>query len=154
MQYLITKALNDAQKEQIRTIWNRVYPAQVAHQNIISFEKYLAPLHNTTHWLVQNKQPIIKGWLTTFDRDDDRWFAMLLNDNIQGQGVGSELLRRAQAQNKVLNGWVIDHNDYVRKDGQAYISPVEFYLKNNFQVLTDQRFKTEQLSLVKIRWEA
>ncbi|WP_299456121.1 GNAT family N-acetyltransferase [uncultured Microscilla sp.] len=153
MQYLITKALNDTQKEQVRTIWNRVYPAQIGHSNILSFEKYLAPLHNATHWLVQTKQAIIKGWFITFDRHNDRWFAMLLNDDIQGQGIGSGLLQHAQAQNKVLNGWVIDHHHYVRKDGQTYISPIEFYIKNGFQVLTDQRLETEQLSLVKVRWE-
>lgn len=154
MQYLITNKLNDGQKEQIRTVWDRVYPAQVAHTSILSFEKYLIPLKNTTHWLVQAPKEIVKGWLVTFDRDYERWFAMLLDDDVQGQGVGSELLRQAKAQNQILNGWATDHNRYLRKDGQAYASPIGFYRKNGFQVLEGQRFEDEKLSLVKIRWEA
>lgn len=154
MQYLITNELNDEQKEQIRTIWDEVYPAQVAHVSILGFERYLIPLKKTTHWLVYSPEKLIKGWLVTFDRDYDRWFAMLLADDIQGQGVGSELLRQAKAQNRVLNGWATDHNRYRRKDGQVYASPIGFYHKNGFKVLTDQRFEDEKLSLVKIRWEA
>ena len=152
MHYTTTTKLTSLQKEQIRAIWDEVYPAQITHTSIISFEKYLIPLKKENHIMVLNNNNEVKGWLVTFDRDGDRWFAMLLDDTVQGQGIGSELMRRAQQQNRVLNGWVTDHNRYLRKDGKAYPSPLGFYIKKGFKIL-EERFEDKKLSLIKMRWE-
>lgn len=153
MNYHQTNQLTNSQKRQIMGIWNKVYPAQIIHETLASFEQYLLPLQNDTHILVLDDQKNILGWLVTFDREGDRWFAMLLDDTIKGQGIGSELLRQAKLRNYTLNGWVTDHNHYHRKDGALYLSPLGFYTKSDFTTLVDTRFEDEKLSLVKVRWE-
>lgn len=153
MNYHQTNQLTNSQKRQIMGIWNKVYPAQIIHETLASFEQYLLPLQNDTHILVLDDQKNILGWLVTFDREGDRWFAMLLDDTIKGKGIGSELLRQAKLRNYALNGWVTDHNRYHRKDGVSYLSPLGFYIKNDFIILEDIRFEDEKLSLVKVRWE-
>jgi len=153
MNYSYATQLNNLQKQAIMYIWNDVYPAQLAHTTIMSFEKYLTPLKNEHHILVQDNVDAIVGWFVTFDRQQERWFAMLLADQIKGQGIGSELLRQAKAMNKVLNGWVVAHNDYKRTDGACYRSPLGFYVKNEFEVLEENRLEDPKLSVIQVRWE-
>lgn len=153
MNYTQTHQLTNEQKVAIMGIWNQVYPAQLQHSTVLSFEKYLYPLKNERHILVMDETENITGWLVTFDRKEDRWFAMLLADRAQGQGIGSELLRQAKAANKVLNGWVVDHNSYKRQDGKTYLSPLEFYIKNEFEVLRDNHFEDNKIAVIQVRWE-
>ncbi|HAS43771.1 MAG TPA: N-acetyltransferase [Microscillaceae bacterium] len=153
MNFLYVTQLNHLQKQAVMQIWNNVYPAQLTHNTLANFEKYLVPLHNDHHILVQNEDQDIVGWLVTFDRQQERWFAMLMADRVKGQGIGSELLRQAKTMNEVLNGWVVDHNHYKRKDGTTYLSPLGFYIKNEFEVLKENRLQDSKLSVVQVRWE-
>ena len=52
----------------------------------------------------------------------------------------------------VLNGWVIDHNNDKKKNGQQYISPLKFYEKCGFGILSDVRLELDKISAVKIKW--
>ena len=152
MNYLKVTQLNHLQKQAIMQVWNEVYPAQLAHNDVTSFEKYLTPLKNACHVLVLDNDHHLVGWLVIFDRHDDRWFAMLMADRVKGQGIGSELLCQAKSLNNVLNGWVVEHNDYKRKDGAPYLSPLGFYEKNGFEVLQESRLKDQMLAVIQVRW--
>ena len=77
---------------------------------------------------------------------------MILDRDLQGKGLGSHLLDLAKEQEKELNGWVVDHDRDVKRDGTPYRSPVNFYLKNDFLIIADERLETEHLSTVKIQW--
>jgi len=87
-----------------------------------------------------------------FDRDEERWFSMLLSSDTQGKGFGSRLIQEAQKTESHLNGWVVDDDQHIKNDGSPYRSPVGFYLKNGFSVKKDVRFTSPQLSAVKIIW--
>ena len=86
-------------------------------------------------------------------RDNERWFAIILHSKFQGRGLGTKLLKFAKHQEQELNGWVIDHNRDKKKNGECYTSPLSFYLKNGFEKLPENRFKSQKISAVKIKWK-
>ena len=72
---------------------------------------------------------------------------------MSGKGFGTQLLNLGKEKESVLNGWVIDHDKDKKRNGENYISPLNFYLKNGFEVFPDNRLELEKLSAVKIRWK-
>jgi GNAT superfamily N-acetyltransferase len=154
MQIIETTSLAAEQKEFICRLWNQEYPANLSFNTMADFDNYLNNLTATTHYLLQNDFGQIDGWAFTFTRESEKWFAILLDRKIQGQGKGSLLLDKLKEKEQKLHGWVVDHDNYVKSDGQPYLSPLPFYLKNGFTVCSNTRFETEQLSAVKITWKA
>ncbi len=146
-----TTTLSGPQKEAIVAIWNEQYPVSIRHEGLETFDAYLAALSNVIHYLLLDADTLA-GWFATFDRNDERWFSVIVDGQYQRQGLGLQLLRAAQNDEAVLNGWVTDHNISLKQNGQPYLSPLGFYLKNGFDVLPDVRFENEKLSAVKIRW--
>ena len=148
-----TKQLSDQHKSGIYDIWNTEYPDHISYTTIADLETYLAGLKESYHFIIVNDYGGLMGWLVTFTREKERWFAMILHQELQGKGYGSRLLNAAKEREKALNGWVTDHDRDKKADGKPYRSPVDFYLKNGFEVLNDTRLEKGQLSTVKIRWE-
>jgi GNAT superfamily N-acetyltransferase len=132
-------------------LWNNEYPEQLAHDSMDGFENYLNNLKNAKHIIAQNEKNKVVGWLVHFLREEQRWFAMIVDAPSHGKGIGSELLDKVKNETFVLNGWVVDHKNYKKKNNPPYISPLNFYLKNGFQVLED-RLEIDQLSAIKVRW--
>ncbi len=147
-----TYILSSAQKNTLRRMWNREYPVQMAFSDITGLERYIAGLENVSHFLLVSPAGEMKGWAAIFDRDGERWFAIILDRDVQGNGWGSALLQKLRQCSNVLNGWVTDHNMYARQDGTNYPSPVSFYIKNGF-VVTGERLNTIQVNAVKIVWQ-
>ena len=112
----------------------------------------MATLDDVIFTLTLDDTNRIVGWFADFNRDNARWFAMLLDDSIQGKGVGSQLLTQVKSRYDDISGWVIDHSNDARLDGKSYISPVNFYLKNGFEIVPDVRLELDYLSCVKMRW--
>jgi GNAT superfamily N-acetyltransferase len=148
-----TSSLTPPQKEEIFKLWNSVSPAHISHDTVESLDKYLGTLDNVVYTLTLNDSNRIVGWFADFDRENGRWFAMLLDKSIHGKGVGSQLLTQLKTRFNQVSGWVIDHNDDFRLDGKSYISPVNFYLKNGFELTSDTRLEVGQLSCVKMSWK-
>ena len=48
---------------------------------------------------------------------------------------------------------MIDYDSEKRFNGQIYKSPLGFYKKSGFEILTDQRLELENISAVKIKWK-
>lgn len=153
MKIITTNSLNNSQIKVVFELWNAEYPKNLTHKNLIDFENYLNVLTNQHHKLLIEKEDAIKGWYFDFDRNNEKWFAMILATEIHGKGFGTLLLNEAKKRKSILNGWVIEKTDYLKQNGNFYKSPVPFYLKNGFQLLSDIRLELEHLSAVKITWE-
>ena len=145
--------LNQKQKEEIITLWNAEYPINFMYADLNDFEKYLNGLQDQKHLLVVNDQNVVLGWFMHFVRDNDRWFTIVLDTSIKGKSIGTKLLDNAKAKNEALNGWVTDHDNFLKNDGKNYKSPISFYEKNGFKIHPEITLKSEKISLVKIRWQ-
>lgn len=144
--------LTNSQLMQLIELWNNEYPEQLAYAGLSEFRSYLDTLVNVTHFMLADDEGSIKAWAFKFTRDGERWFAIILDRTIQRRGVGGKMLQQLKEQEQVLNGWVTDHNRYIRKDQSTYQSPLAFYFKNGFVSRPDIRLETDKLSAAQIRW--
>jgi hypothetical protein len=152
MNFLKTTSLTNAQKGEIHVLWNREYPVNLHHSSLSDFKDYLKNLHESNHVLLLDNEAKIKGWYCGFVRESEPWFVMILNASIQRKGWGGKLLDNDKQDKKALNGWVIDHRNDKKLNGEDYPSPLDFYQKNGFEVLTNIRLELNNISAVKIRW--
>jgi len=141
------------QKEAILRLWNNEYPANLSYNDPTDFDVYLQNLTAQQHYLLLNNSNEIQGWGFTFFRNDERWFAIILDSSIQKHGYGTLLLEHMKQSEQLLNGWVADHNNDLKSNGSVYTPPLAFYLKNGFTLCTGVRLQTEKLSAVKIMWK-
>ena len=148
-----TTILLPEQKPELLRLWNDEYPTELRYYSVDELDKYLQGLGHPVHYLLADDDGAIAGWAWTFDREGQRWFAIILDSSIQRQGYGSLLLSRLKQKETILLGWVTDSNDKVKNNGTPYLSPIEFYRKNDFQVCSSERLETDKLSAVKIKWE-
>jgi len=148
----IQSELTPDQKEIVRLIWNNEYPKRIQKTTPADFDAYLQQLSNTTHFLVFDELNVIRGWAMTFQRDETPWFAMMLDSELQGKGIGSQLLHTLKSSTTQLLGWVIDHTNELKANGELYASPLDFYIKNGFTVNSEIRLETPIISAVQIEW--
>lgn len=153
MKIVEKEILSEEEKEVLRELWNEEYPARLNCKTMQDFELYLNGLSNTKHYLLFEAFDKINGWAFTFLREDENWFAIILNHQIQGKGNGSFLIDELKKNNTSLNGWVIDHENEVKQNAAYYKSPMPFYIKNGFTILTEIRIENEKMSGVKINWK-
>ena len=81
------------------------------------------------HHLLIDVENKIKGWAFTFLRDDEDWFAILVDKNSQGSGKGSLLMEALKKNKNSLNGWVVDHENDVKQNKEHYNLSCCFMLK-------------------------
>lgn len=148
MEYKSTLFLNSEEKEAVFDLWNKEYPENLMFNNTEDLDKYLNGLSDIYHVLVKGKNSKIIGWHLDFIREKECWFAMILESSIHEKGIGTRLLNMAKKRNSSLNGWVIDNRLNLKADGNHYRSPVEFYLKNEFQLLPEIRLELPFISAV------
>ncbi len=153
MKTLCTKTLSQIQKNQLLDLWHDQYPETLAYKNRQSFEDYLISLKSPQHTLVVDENGGIKGWLLKMIRDKSDWIAIVLDKSIQFQGYGSKLLDKVKAESDEINAWVVDHDNYKKADGSTYPSPLNFYIKNGFRVVPEERLDKTKITAVKIQWQ-
>lgn len=153
MKILSTNNLTSIQRSAIRVLWNQEYPEKLTHHTLSDFENWLHKLKNPSHLLLVDHGGKIRGWYVDFDRDNKKWFAIILDARIQGKGYGRKLLDQAKEKEAVLNGWVIDHNTDRKRNGAIYRSPLSFYLKNGFKKVESDRLELNNISAIRILWE-
>lgn len=144
------ETLSAGEHEQVRRIWNNEYPESLRLETSEDFDAYLEKLSDRVHYLVFGHGNVL-GWAMTFQRDDVRWFAMILDASLHRTGTGSRLLDRLKTDNERLYAWAIDHDTAVKRDGNLYASPLAFYLKNGF-VKEEVRLEIPTMSGVRICW--
>jgi len=152
MEIVEKKVLSLEQKESLCQLWNNEYPEKLSYKKTEEFDMYLNSLSNTKHYLLIVDANKIKGWAFTFLREDEVWFAIIVDDQMQGKGKGSLLLEELKKGKNNLNGWVVDHENDSKQNGEAYISPLLFYIKNGFTICNGTRIENEKISAVKINW--
>ena len=150
----VTSELTDSQKDELLKLWNSEYPEQLKHQSREDFDKYLAGVENHKHFLLFNDDGFIQGWHFQFKREGETWFGMIIASELHGKGFGSKLLNEGKKEASKLSGWVIDHTNYLKSNGDPYPSPLAFYLKNGFEVLPDIRPKDGKISGLKVVWKS
>jgi GNAT superfamily N-acetyltransferase len=152
MEIIKQEFLTPIQKEVVCKLWNREYPESLKLSGIAALDEYLNKHSNNRHYLLTNDQGGVIAWGVLFDRDDEKWFAMILDSRIQGQGLGSRLLSEMKKSTAKLYGWVINHDKELKSNGESYRSPLPFYTKNGFVTVPEERLELLNLSAVKIEW--
>lgn len=152
MKIITLTQLSKPDKIQLLELWNNEYPKKLNYNSLQDLDDYLSGLTNQSHTLILNNSDEIVGWYFDFIRDNQKWFAIILDAKIQGKGFGTLLLNKAKEKEQELNGWVIDHNHNKKLNGETYQSPLAFYLTNGFSLIKQSRLKLEHISAVKIKW--
>lgn len=152
MKIVYTQRLTLEQRTAIFHLWNNEYPGHLNYRDLNALDIYLSNLPGAKHYLYINAEQQILGWAFKFTRDIDTWFAIILDSQVHRQGIGSYLLDKLKDDETKLNGWVVDHSNYLKLDGAIYVSPLPFYVKNAFEVSNEVRMETPRLSAIKICW--
>ena len=79
--------LSGEQKARIIQMWNAEYPAILSYSDVSGFDEYLNRLGDKKHFLLLDEKNEIAGWAITFDRENSRWFAIIIDEKIQGRGI-------------------------------------------------------------------
>jgi hypothetical protein len=153
MRIIKKEVLSFEEKETLCKLWNNEYPEQLNY-TIAEFDSYLNGLSKTIHFLLIDDTNIIHGWAFTFLRDDEDWFAIIIDNQMQGKRKGLLFLNEIKKEKSNLNGWVVDHENDSKQNGERYKSPLQFYLKNGFTICKGIRIENEKISAVKINWKA
>src|ERR1043165_9217088 len=124
--------LEEREKEAILALWNNEYPAQLRYPDMSGLDAYLDNLSNPKHYFAK-KENQMAGWAFSFTREEDTWFAIIVDLAYQGGKLGTSLLSALKQHETILNGWVTDHDRYVKADGSSYRSPLAFYQKMVFK---------------------
>jgi hypothetical protein len=152
MKIIETTTLSIDQKKAIYRLWNNEYPEKLAFKTITELDSYLGTLPSPNYYLLENDSMQIQGWAMKFTIANEKWFTITIDSKVQGKGNGSMLLNKLKENEELINGWVIDHENDMKQNGESYKSPVQFYLKNGFILYPDIRLEIPILSAVKISW--
>lgn len=153
MKFIRTKELSKGLKIEILILWNNEYPKKLNCRNLLDFDIYLENLNNKSYILMLDQNQNIKGCYFDFFRNEEKWFVIIVDSKIHGQGYGTQILNLAKERESELNGWVIDHDNDKKLNGEFYKSPLDFYLKNGFEKFSDIRLELDKLSAIKIKWK-
>jgi GNAT superfamily N-acetyltransferase len=149
----ITKAtsLSPDQKDMICRLWNKEYPKKLT-VTPVDFDTYLNASSGQTHYFIIDTPTDIIGWAYTFERVGERWLSIIIDKEHQRKGLGHLLLNLIKEKETHLSGWVIDHPNDVKENGDPYVSPLPFYIHHGFIALPQTRLENEKISAVKIQW--
>lgn len=153
MKIIQTMALTLENKQSLFELWNDEYPEKICYKDLCEFESYLEELSRIKHYLIVNDLNQIYGWAFTFLRENEDWFGIIIDSKIRGKRFGTLLLDELKRNTSVLNGWVIDRQNDMKRNKELYLSPLEFYTKSGFIVNQNIRMENDKISAVKIRWE-
>lgn len=146
MEILKTKILSAEQFHQINRLWNEEYPIQLKDR----FTLLLAGADNYNHYVITLDNQVV-AWAVDFEKDNETRFSIVVAQDYQGKGLGSLLVNRLKTDLTEFYGWVIDHNTDIKQNGEIYLSPLNFYIKKGFEVMTTERLDTEMIKAVKIK---
>lgn len=147
-----TKFLNEKQKLEIVKLWNEEYPIQLNYKKVEDFDSYIENLNNCCHYLISDSGNTVKAWAFKFERENKKWFAIIISKEYQNQGIGKKILEKIKFNETELFGWVIDHSNDAKKNGEKYISPLDFYKKCNFTITTE-KLQSNLISAIQIKWK-
>jgi GNAT superfamily N-acetyltransferase len=144
-----TKELSNSQVEQIDRAWNDEYPIKLNNR----FGILLNDAKSYMHYIIENEKQEVIAWGVMFEKEDERRFSILVVNKYKGQGLGKKLIEAFKKDYPIFYGWVIDHDNDVKANGEKYVSPLPFYLQLGFTILKEQRIDTEMISAVKVKFK-
>ncbi len=109
-------------------------------------------LIDAKHFFAVDENNQMQAWAVIFERDYEKWFAIIVDSELHQIGLGRKILNRLKTFSTELNGWVIDHEKDTKANGEPYRSPLTFYMKNDFNLLPETRLELDKISAVKINW--
>lgn len=142
------KELSASQSEQINRLWNDEYPLKLKDR----FPLLLADVDSHNHYIIEDNNKNIIAWAVDFEKDRQVRFSIIVSSIHKGKDLGGMLIEKLKTENKEIYGWVIDHNDDLKSNGEYYKTPMPFYLKHGFEVLKDNRIDNEMIRAVLIKW--
>lgn len=146
MEILKAKNIDENQFQQINDLWNEEYPINLKNR----FGLLLEGVSNYNHYLIEENNQIL-AWAVDFEKDNETRFSIIVNKKHQRKGLGSLLIDRLKKDLGEFYGWVIDHNNDIKENGEFYQTPISFYRNNGFEVLIDERIDSEIIKAVKIK---
>ncbi len=152
MKIIRADKLTEEQMQDVFKLWNEEFPQKLNYTDLQQFENDLNSLADKKYYLLVDDIESVWGCLYVFTREKERWFSIILSHICQGKGYGTQLLNELKKDEPSLQGWVIDHNNDIKGDGSKYLSPLVFYMKNGFTIVSNTRLDLEKLSAVKIMW--
>ncbi len=147
----ISECLTPTDEDRILRIWNNVYPVQVIFREAPEFHAYLDKAADAKHFIKRDDHLSVIAWLMTFNRDEKRYFVMLVSDDMQQRGIGKELVMAMKKAENNVSGWVVDSDHYQKADGKTYLSPMIFYKKLGFEI-TDKSMTRDDFVVRMITW--
>jgi len=152
MHFIETSQLETYQWKSLHTLWNTEFPREIKKSTLVEFKETILKWQKTRHTLLLNNELII-GWFADFDRDNEHWFALIIDSGYHKKGLGQKLLAEGMKKNGSLCGWVINGAGYKRQDGLPYRNPLPFYLKMGFMLVPNVLLEKDGIKAVKIKWK-
>lgn len=145
-----TKIISQLQTEQINALWDNEFPEKLNGR----YPLLLEDARSFDHYIIEDDAQKIIAWAVIFEKDQQIRFSLIVAANQQRNGLGGLLIERLKTDYQEFYGWVIDHNDDLKTNGEHYLSPLPFYLKHGFEILNDQRIDSPMIKAVLIKWVA
>ncbi|MES2560179.1 MAG: GNAT family N-acetyltransferase [Bacteroidota bacterium] len=130
-------------------MWNEEYPVKLKDR----FPLLLEGVVNYNHYLIEDEEYNVLAWAVIFEKEQQIRFSIIVAAAHMGKGLGGLLIDTIKRDYTEFYGWVIDHNNDVKSNGEQYRSPMPFYLRHGFEILKDERIDTEMIRAVKIKWK-
>ncbi len=129
------------------------YPKFTREIKFLKFKNFLNQNEERKIIIATSDEKLI-GWLMVSfaDKLGIYHFNMLVHRDFQRTGIGSKLLLNAKEHFNELYGVVVPVNRYKRRDGTQYRSPLEFYLRNGFQLTGKKFIGYKDVTMVEIKW--
>ncbi len=147
MEIIRTKYLTDFQFQKINRLWNEEFPLNLKNR----YGGLLVGVDNFNHYIIEDENKNILAWAVDFEKDSEIRFSIIVDNKEQGKGLGKLLVGRLKENLGEFYGWVIDHNNDKKENGECYLSPLPFYVKLGFEIVHDQRMDNDILKAVKIK---
>jgi len=122
MQIIKTKILTPQQEEQIDKLWNEEYAVKLADR----FKLLLEGVQNYNHYILEDEQQNLRAWAVDFDKENEIRFSIIVRSDQKGKGLGSSLVEKLKLENEEFYGWVIDHDNDIKSNGENYKTPIPF----------------------------
>ena len=145
-----TLNLNETQFKDINELWNNEYPIKLKDR----FPLLLQDAICKNHYLIEDENKSVIAWAVVFEKDNQIRFSIIVSSKQKGKGLGTDLINLIKTDHPSFYGWVIDHNNDLKLNNEPYLSPLDFYMKQGFQIIPESRIDSEMIKAVLIKWEA